>query len=228
MAGSPALLRGHNGPMTNPVWPLFGLTVTTPRLQLRYVDDALATQLALLAAGGIHDPSFMPFGIAWSDVESPLLERNTVQYYWRCRAETSATHFDLSLAVLADDEVVGVTGLTANDFPIMRQFETGSWLGRAFHGRGLGKELRRATLHLGFVGLGATMATTSAFADNGASLGVTRSLGYAENGHGRHLRRGQIGDMLRFDMTVEHWQQHVRRDDITIDGIEACLPLLGL
>jgi RimJ/RimL family protein N-acetyltransferase len=214
--------------MTHPVWPLFDLRVVTPRLELRYVDDELATQLAQLAARGIHDPAFMPFAMPWTDTESPILERNSMQWYWRCRADTSPTRFHLALAVVVDGRVAGTSSLDAADFPLLRKFESGSWLGREFQGRGLGIEMRHATLHLGFAGLGATLATTSAFTDNGPSLGVTRHLGYTAAGVSRHVRRAVRADTLLFEMTDEHWQQHVRRDDITIDGLEPCLPLLGL
>ncbi|MCU1360794.1 MAG: GCN5-related N-acetyltransferase, partial [Ilumatobacteraceae bacterium] len=150
------------------------------------------------------------------------------QWYWRCRAETSATRFHLALAVLADGVAVGTTSLDAHDFPTLRQFESGSWLGREFQGRGLGTEMRRATLHLGFAGLGATLATTAAFFDNGPSLGVTRHLGYTPTGIGRKVRRGVSADSHLFEMTVEHWEQNVRNDDIVIEGLAPCLPLLGL
>ncbi len=39
---------------------------------------------------------------------------------------------------------------------------TGSWLGRAHQGRGLGKEMRQAALHIIFAGLGAQQAVTRA------------------------------------------------------------------
>ena len=214
--------------MTHPVWPLFDLRVVTPRLELRYVDDALAVELAQLAARGIHDRDFMPFAMPWTDAESPLLERSSMQWYWRCRAETSTSRFHLPLAVIVDGRPAGTTSLDATDFPVLRQFESGSWLGREFQGRKLGIELRHATLHLGFEGLGATLATTSAFFDNGPSLGVTRHLGYTAVGVTRKVRRDVSADSLNFQMTDEHWRRDVRRDDITIDGLEPCLPLLGL
>src|SRR4051812_11182861 len=47
-------------------WPLFGLRVCTPRLELRYVDDELARALAELAIDGIHPPDTMPFNVPWS------------------------------------------------------------------------------------------------------------------------------------------------------------------
>lgn len=214
--------------MSTALWPLFGLRVATPRLELRYIDDDLAVQLAQLATRGIHDPAFMPFAFEWTDAPADRLARNTLQYYWRCRADLSPQSWDLGLAVVADGVVVGCTGLAATNFPTLRTFETGSWLGRTHQGQGLGRELRQAALHLGFAGLGATRATTSAFSDNAASLGVTRSLGYEANGEQRHLRRGVEATTLKFRLSVDDWQTRLRRDDIIIHGLESCLALLGL
>jgi RimJ/RimL family protein N-acetyltransferase len=214
--------------MTHPIWPLFDLRVTTPRLEMRYIDDKLAVDLAQLAAKGIHDASSMPFGLPWTDVPSPQLERNSMQWYWRSRAETCAAKWDIQFAVLVDAVVVGATSLAAADYLILRQFESGSWLGRAFQGQGIGKEMRQATLHLGFAGLGAELARTAAWHDNLPSLGVTRSLGYTEEGRRRMVRRDEAAEMIGYRMHRDEWQQRLRRDDIVIDGLESCLPLLGL
>lgn len=214
--------------MTHPTWPLFDLRVRTPRVELRYVDDELATELALLAQRGIHDPDTMPFGIPWSDVESPQLERNTMQFYWRCRAETTPDSWSMNLATIVDEKVVGSTALETTNFPTLREFGTGSWLGREFQGRGIGKEMRVATLHLGFLGLGGGHATTAAWADNSPSLGVTRSLGYASNGTRRALRREDADVLHAFEMSRADFIARLQRDDITLHGVEDCLPLLGL
>ncbi|MBI4883200.1 MAG: GNAT family N-acetyltransferase [Actinobacteria bacterium] len=214
--------------MTHPIWPLFDLRVRTPRLELRYIDDGLAVDLALLAAKGIHEPDVMPFGIPWSDVPPPQLERNTMQHYWRCRAETTPTSWAIELACIVDGTVVGTTALESNDFPTLRSFGTGSWLGREFQGRGIGKEMRVATLQLGFLGLGADYATTSAWPDNEPSLGVTRSLGYTPNGHRRQLRRNEAGMLHAFEMPRADFLVRLHRDDITLHGVAGCLPLLGL
>lgn len=212
--------------MTHPAWPLFDLRVVTPRLELRYVDDELGTALALLATQGIHDPEFMPFGFPWTDVASPELERNTMQYYWRTRVETSPEHWDIPFAVIEERRLVGTTSLLSNHFGALRQFETGSWLGREFQGRGIGKEMRQAALHLGFAGLGATLATTAAWHDNDASLGVTRSLGYTAAGTQRRLRRAEMGVSHIFHLTRDEWEARLRRDDITLHHVDPCLPLL--
>ncbi len=214
--------------MTHPVWPLFDLRVVTPRLELRAIDDETGAALAQLASRGIHDPGFMPFAVEWTDVQGDELLRNTMQYYWRCRAEWSPASWSLNLAVVVDGEVVGTTGLMSQHFSELRQFETGSWLGREFQGQGLGTEMRIASLQLGFAGLDARTATTVAFDDNPSSLGVTGKLGYTANGSSRRLRRGTPATSLHFEMSRDHWAARVRRGDIEIHGLEACLPSFGL
>jgi RimJ/RimL family protein N-acetyltransferase len=214
--------------MAHPIWPFFDLRVITPRLELRPIDDATATELAMLAAQGVHDPEFMPFAFPWTDVASPELERNTVQFYWRSRAELSPAAWVLNFAVVVDGEVTGTTGIITHDFAVTRVFESGSWLGRRFQGRGIGKEMRLATLQLGFDGFGGNVATTCAFDDNAPSLGVTRSLGYTPNGHRYRERRGKLARTLDFELTRDHWESDLRRDDIELHGVAACLPLLGL
>jgi RimJ/RimL family protein N-acetyltransferase len=214
--------------MTHPIWPLFDLTVRTPRLELRYIDDGLAAELAHLAGRGIHDPAYMPFTLPWTDQLSPQLERSSMQWYWRARAETSPAHWHLTLAAILDGVPIGTTSLDANDFPTLRQFESGSWLGREYQGRGLGKEMREATLHLGFEGLGAEYATTGAWHDNAPSLGVTHSLGYHEEGRRRAVRRGEATEIIAFRMHRDDWLKRLHRDNIVIEGLVPCLPLLGL
>jgi RimJ/RimL family protein N-acetyltransferase len=214
--------------MTHPIWPLFDLRIRTPRLEVRYIDDELGAKLALLATRGIHDPTFMPFAIPWTDVESPEMERNALQFYWRCRAETRPSHWTLNFAAIVDGHVIGSTSLIASDFGVLRQFETGSWLGREYQGQGLGKEMRIASLQLGFAGFFADFATTGAYVDNGPSLGVTSSLGYQEAGRRRVVRREAPAEMVGFHMSRAHWQQHVRREDIELFGVAAARDLLQI
>ena len=208
-------------------WPFFALRVRTPRLEVRVVDDDIGVQLGELAARGVHDPATMPFSIPWTDAPADELPRNSLQHYWLSRAQLRPESWSLSLAALVDAEVVGGGGLVAEEFPRRRSFETGSWMGRAFQGEGLGFELRQACLHLGFAGLGGEVATTAAWHDNAASLGVTAKLPYEPNGEEVLLRREVPDRMLRFRMPRAAWEA-VRRDDIEIDGLAPCLPVLGL
>lgn len=220
--------NGQYGGMGHPHWPLFDLEVATPRLTLRYIDDELATALVDLAASGIHAPDFMPFAMGWTDVDPDELGPACFRYWWRCRTDTSTDSWEVNLAVIENGRVVGATGLIGRQFPVTRWFETGSWLGLEHQGRGLGTELRIATLHLGFLGFDAVGATTGAFADNGPSLGVTHKLGYEPNGIIRNVRRGESADTHQFVMTRRHFGEHVRRDDITISGDEGARRLLDI
>ncbi len=213
--------------MGHPIWPLFDLEVHTPRLSLRYIDDDLSVELAAVAARGVHDPATMPFSIPWTDVEPPDFERGVMQFHWRTRAETTPAMWRIPLAAIVDGEVVGASDLFAVDFPILRSFETGSWLGREFQGRGLGTEMRLATLTVGFDGLGAEEATTAAFEDNAASRGVTESLGYEPNGRTRSRRRNEPDVHVRYRMDREHFAT-LRRDDIVVTGLDGVHDLLAL
>jgi len=213
--------------MRQPIWPLVDLQVQTPRLTLRYVSDELANQLALLAAAGIHDPAVQPFTEPWTDVPSPEQERNTLRYYWKCRAETTASHWDLCLAVMVGNTPVGMCAVHADDFPAQRIASTGSWLGQRHQGDGLGKELRQAALHLIFAGFGGSRAVTRVWHDNAASLGVTRSLPYVQSASTSEMRRDRLDRMLEFTMTGEQWET-VRRDDIELIGIAAVRQQLEL
>ena len=87
--------------------------------------------------------------------------------------------------------------------------------------------MRAAGLHLAFEGLAAERAESEAFEDNAASIGVSRALGYEQNGTTWGPRPSGGAPMTRFLMTRDRWLQR-RRDDITIDGLAPCLPLLGL
>jgi RimJ/RimL family protein N-acetyltransferase len=209
-------------------WPLAGLVVRTPRLELRWPDDADLCALADLAAKGVHDPDFMPFMQPWTRADTGgEPQRNTLQWSWRQRAEWTSARWHYNPVTVVDDEVVGMQGMHAESFAVCRTAGTGSWLGLAHQGRGIGKEMRAAMLHLLFEGLDAVRAETGAFEDNLPSLGVTRSLGYRENGEMLHDREGTRARELRFVLDRADWQAR-RRDDIEIIGLEPCLALFGL
>jgi RimJ/RimL family protein N-acetyltransferase len=114
----------------------------------------------------------------------------------------------------------------AKSFTRLRTVETGSWLGRQYQGQGLGKEIRAAILHLAFEGLGAVEAMSGAFHDNHASLATSKSLGYAENGDRLMLRRNRPDRIIDLKLDRATWESR-RRDDIEIEGLEACLEMFG-
>lgn len=207
-------------------WPLFDLVVRTPRLELRYADDELTLAAAELGARGVHAPEMMPFNVPWTDAPLGEQERNSLQHYWLTRATWTRDSWRCPMVVLVDGEVVGAQGIQADRFSLAREFSTGSWLGRDHQGKGIGKDMRAAILHLGFAGLGAARAHTAAFHDNLPSLGVTKSIGYEANGEAYETRRDTVDRQLRFVLTRENWEAQ-RRDDIEIEGLEPCLALFG-
>jgi RimJ/RimL family protein N-acetyltransferase len=209
--------------MALPDWPLFGLVVRTPLLELREPTDSDLSDLADLAARGIHDPAEMPFSQPWTDAAPPVLRRNSLQHWWRKRAEWQPHNWDFTGAVFVDGRAVGVQNAFAHDFAALGAVKTGSWLGQEFQGRGIGTEMRAAILHFIFAGLDARVAYSGAWHDNERSMRVSRSFGYEENGVTIELRRGRPDRMVNLRLDRARWEAR-RRDDITIEGLEACLP----
>ena len=94
-------------------------------------------------------------------------------------------------------------------------------------GLGLGREMRHAALHLLFAGLNGERATTRSWHDNPASLRVTRSLPYTEDGPVQEHRRDRPDTMLTFSMSQHQWQT-ARRNDIQLAGIGPIRELLRI
>jgi RimJ/RimL family protein N-acetyltransferase len=207
-------------------WPLFDLRLRTARLELRLPDDALLDELCAVARAGIHPPDAMPFTTPWTRAPSPIFERQFLQFHWQCRASLSPESWTLELAVLLDGRPIGSQGVRARRFGALRQVATGSWLGRAHQGQGYGKEMRAAVLALAFDHLGAEVAESGAFLDNAASAGVSRALGYRENGVERVLAAGVVREHQRFRMTLEDWRARPRAP-IEVMGLGGCRELLG-
>jgi RimJ/RimL family protein N-acetyltransferase len=162
--------------------PLLGLRITAGPVELQGVTDDLLGPLAELAIKGVHDPDFMPFFVPWSIAPAVEMPRNMAQFHWGQRANFSPEQWGMDLAVFHDGQLVGSQGFSTRDFLVTRIGETGSWLGREFHGRGIGTAMRKVICAFIFDYLGAEFITSSAYADNPASLGVSRKCGYRENG----------------------------------------------
>jgi RimJ/RimL family protein N-acetyltransferase len=213
--------------MNAELWPLAGLRVRTPRLELQVPCDSDLCDLAGLAALGVHDPKVQPFGFPWTDVPPAERARSVLQFHWRQRGAWKPEKWSLDLVVVQNGTVVGTQGIGAHDFAVLREVSTGSWLGLAYQGQGIGTEMRAAVLHLAFEGLRARYALSGAFTDNAASLGVSRKLGYTDDGIELHVRRGRPAQVRRLRIDRAAWQA-AHSIPVTIEGLEACLPMFGL
>ncbi|WP_049564737.1 GNAT family N-acetyltransferase [Nonomuraea sp. SBT364] len=206
-------------------WPFFELSVTTPRIELRFPSVADLDELAERAAEGVHEAGVMPFVFPWSEAAPADRARSTIQYHFRQWGELTPDKWSLNFVAVHEGQVVGTQGIMSTDFSVLREVKSGSWLGRRFQGLGIGTEMRAAILHLAFEGLGAAHATTEAFADNPSSLAVTRKLGYHDDGITLYKRQGKPVVSRNFRLPRADWTP---APGIEIHHLEPCLPLLGL
>ncbi|MBZ2196066.1 GNAT family N-acetyltransferase [Ruania sp. N2-46] len=203
-------------------WPFPDLSARSGGLELRYPDDELLVAVATVAAAGLHAEHLLPFNSPWTRGTPVEVARRVLAYAWGKRAAMSPADWTIDLAVLVDGVPAGLQGMTARDFAVARTVKTGSWLGRAHQGRGLGTRMRALMLHLAFAGLGAEVASTAAWADNGPSIGVTRKLGYMPNGRQVESRDGRAAEKLQYRLTRADWEENaaVRLPDVTLTGTE--------
>ncbi|WP_375388600.1 GNAT family N-acetyltransferase [uncultured Amnibacterium sp.] len=206
-------------------WPLFGLELRSPNLRLRVVRDEDLPGLLDAVSAGIHDPAVMPFGVPWTDAAPEELRRSFVAYQWGKRSRVQPGTWDLSFTVLLDGVPIGIQDVSAHRLSTRRTVTTGSWLTRAQQGLGIGKEMRAATLLFAFDHLGADVAESSAAQWNRSSLGVSRALGYEDNGRSRVVKRpgeAEVEQRVRLDRDA------FRRPDwrLEVVGLERALPEL--
>ncbi len=210
-------------------WPLFGLQLETPRLVLRPPRDDDFPGLLDAIDAGIHRPEVMPFLQPWTDAEPSLRRRNSVQHWWANRSGWSADDWHLEFAVFLDGCPIGIQEVFATQFPVLREVGTGSWLAAGYQGRGLGREMRVAVLRLAFEDLGARVARSGAFVDNHASIRLSRTLGYRDNGRSRQAPRGEPKDMVNLELTVdEWWSRRGSLPPVAVIGLDEALDMFGL
>lgn len=201
--------------------PLTRLSLRTPRLELRLATVAELRQLFRVAEAGIHDPAAMPFGVAWTD---HLAEESFLAHFRLKLASTTPDDWSMAFVAFAGGEPIGVQEIRGEGFADRGIVDTGSWLGSAWQGRGLGTEMRSAVLELAFTGLGAEVATSGAIDGNPASLGVSRKLGYELVGAHTVSPRG---------VPVKHADLELRRErfrspvPVELVGLAGLLELFG-
>jgi RimJ/RimL family protein N-acetyltransferase len=214
--------------MTEPAdyWPPFGLSLTTPRLQLRPIRDADIPAAVSAALSGVHEPGRSPFSRPWAESPAEELGPNMAQWYWRCRGNMTPQEWTLLLGIWRDGEFIGCQDVEAKDFATLKTVTTGSWLRQSVHGQGFGKEMRAAVALYAFDWLGAEVAESEAAAWNQQSLGVSRSLGYELNGVTRAAWGGKAQEVQNVRLTPATFK---RPDwDLGVEGHEAFAKYLGI
>lgn len=208
--------------------PVYKIRLRTERLELRLPDFADMAALADEAAAGIHGPEFMPFVVPWTETSPQQRGRDTILWNLRVLAACTPQHWTLPFVTLLDGEVVGKQEVGAKDFKATREATTGSWLGIAHHGKGIGTEMRAAVLHFLFEGLGADYALSDSLDGNGPSEGVSRRLGYRADGIDHQVLKGERVISRRWRLSREDWEAN-RKHEVAIEGLdEDVLAMLGL
>jgi RimJ/RimL family protein N-acetyltransferase len=220
--------RPGYGPGVTHTYPPLNVAVRTPRLTLAGASDDLLERLVPLVRAGVADAEPWPFDDPSSlYADNPEREWRWLRGIWAGRGRVTPERWRLYFAVVVDGEPVGMQDLVGRDFTRFATVTSFSWLAPGHRGRGLGREMRSAILHLAFAGLGAREAGSDAFTDNAASNGISRALGYEPNGVDWDTRRGEPAPIQRWRLTRDAWER-TRRTDIDLTGAEECRPVLGI
>jgi RimJ/RimL family protein N-acetyltransferase len=213
--------------VTHPYWPLFDLRLSTADLELRPATEADQMALADLLPDDLElDPALPKYPVADERTARGIA---VFQSYWKAYGTWSVDAWRLNFSVFAAGQLIGTQELEGNDFPVLRTVDTSSFLVPSARGRGFGKQMRRAVLALAFGPMAAQAAITSAWHDNHASLGVSRSLGYRPNGVALHRHeRGGVDVMVHLRLTREDWLSGRGADGVACSNFEPCRPLFGL
>ncbi len=184
------------------IFPPYGLAITCGDVELRVLRDDDLPELVELVRGGIQAPGApMPFLQAWH--EEPFspgspdgFPATSLAWWWTQRAQFQPQKWSLALAVRRRGVLVGMQDMMATDFTQTRHVETGSWLGLPHQGRGIGTLMRQMAVGFAFDELGALECGSGYIVGNDRSAGVSRKVGYVDNGLQRIAQRtadGTIG-----------------------------------
>lgn len=203
-------------------WPLFDLTLTCRDVSLHAVRD---DEIAILAELQPDDFENDPAALLFDALDDAANRRRLFgQGIWRNRGTWSPTSWCLDFAVATGGALVGLQSLEADDFPTLRTVDSGSWLTPSVRGRGIGVAMRTAVLGLAFDHLGADAAVSSATLDNAASLGVSRSIGYVDNGLSVVRSPSGVDTLQHVRLTREDWLASGLGGQVSVSGLTGCEP----
>lgn len=208
------------------VFPPFGLLISTSRVALRPITDEVLADLIQVAQQGIHDRGVMPFFYPWTEASGEELAVGLAQYHWALRAGWNRECWTLDLAIEYEGEIVGIQGISSDNYLATRTCTTGSWIGMKYQGQRIGTRSRQAICAFCFDHLDAEWVVSEAYEDNSQSLAVSRRVGYVSNGVRRRLRGSEDSQLSReMVLTADRFN---RGDPITVSGISAFRKFVGL
>jgi RimJ/RimL family protein N-acetyltransferase len=209
-----------------PVWPLFDLRLTCKNIHLRPVRESDLSELAQILPDDFeHNPN----SNYWPGLDLAANRRRLMfQGYWRNLGAWSVESWDLTFCTIYEGLIVGMQSLEAEQFTELRTVDSGSWLAPSVRGIGIGTSMRTAILGLAFDHLGAQEAITSARLDNAASLGVSRRIGYRDNGVSTSQSPSGPCQLRHMRLTRAQWQESALGDSVSVAGLSGCAAYFGL
>lgn len=229
----PVRVDGGGGLSVVDVWPLGGLKLSCGDLTLRPLTDEDCLALGLLDHD-LLDPEqryFLPDHY-WDGLGENVVEttRLLLQRTWRKRAELMKDSWSLEFAVLREGVVVGLQGVSAVDFSLLREVRSGSRVGRPARGQGVGLRMRAMMLEFVFAHLGALMAHSGYVEGNEASRRISEKLGYRPNGVGSASYRGERLIDNKLLLSSEDWLRFRPSwlDEMRVVVPSGALQLLGV
>lgn len=209
------------------IYPPFGVRIHCGELTLRPLRDEDIPEVEELIGDGIADPALpMPFLVDWHLQDRSTAAADSVKFWWGTRADFSPAKWGLVFVVCREGQIVGVQDVMTTDFDSLGVMVTGSWLGRRFHGRGIGTRMRQMICAWGFDALGAREMRSGYIDGNLTSEAVSRKVGYTPNGH-RWLT-GDDGPRLEREVVLTPERFNRPPDPVTFEGADAFRRFIGL
>jgi RimJ/RimL family protein N-acetyltransferase len=207
-------------------WPLFGVQMKMGDVSLSPVSEADLPVLArMLPPDAEQDPaSSMLDGLSIDENRRRIL----LQSYWRSWASWAVESWYIFFRVTAGGRLVGLQTLEAEHFPMLRTVDSSSWLVPEARGKGIGLAMRTAILALAFDHLRGDAAVTSAREDNLASIGVSRHLGYEDNGTSKSLSPSGPCILRHMILHRDSWLSSGHGTAVEVRGLGACASWFGV
>lgn len=189
--------------MTHPLagtFPPFGLELRCGDVTLAGTTPDHVPDLIAAAKEGVYDLSSglpMPFLTDWPSLPDQAL--NQWQHVWRNWGSFTKDKWMLKLSIIVDGRAIGCQDIkNQGDFLATRTLTTGSWMCLSHQSRGIGTRVRQMAAMFCFDYLGADEITSGYLEGNLKSAGVSRKVGYVDNGE----RRLVDGDGYRVERFV--------------------------
>ena len=174
------------------------MVVRGPNYALRYLPAADAPALYGLGS----DPEVTRF-FSWG----PYADESEARAFIESLDRARETGERLELAIVADNRVIGLTGLS--DFsPRDGRAVVGTWLGREHWGSGANRESKALVLAMGFRALALNRITALASPQNVRSIAALERLGFVHEGvlRGWHVHGGELRDVAVLRMMRDEWE----------------------